>query len=115
MTRHDRGNTSPLHDDVQDKLYRLLIDTGRKAERELGVHGIQGDNIVDVVDVTDLSHPVFYEIETRGRTKRFVAKEREFCDRLGKDLVLIDTRELKLAHPKLEFLKVRAWLKERIL
>lgn len=115
MTKHNRGNTTPLHDDVQDKLFRILLDMGRKPKKEYKVPSITKNNIVDVADRTDPGHPVFYEVETRGRTKRFKAKEQEFVDRLGRDLVLIDIKELKKAHPKLEFLKVRAWLKERIL
>jgi len=115
MTKHNQGNTSPLHDDVQDKLWRLLLDMGRKAVREHKVPGIMKDNIIDVADKTNPGDPIYYEVETRGRTARFIAKEKEFVDRLGKDLVLIDLQELKKAHPKLEFLKVRAWLKERIL
>jgi hypothetical protein len=116
MTRHDPGNTSDLHDDVQDKLFRILKDMGRRPVMEHLVPSIAlGMCKIDVADLTPKQPSVYYEIETEGRTARFRAKEREFHKRLGKDIQLIDLRELKRDVPKLEFLKVMKWLRERVI
>lgn len=115
MTLHHRGNVSDLHDDIQDKLVRILERKGRRVYKEHIVPSISlGNSVVDVADLTDPAHPVYYEVESTGRTKRFEKKEAEFHTRLGKDIVLIDLRQLKKDVPGLEFLKVTRWLEEMI-
>ena len=117
MTKHSRGNVSILHNGVQDLLIYLLEARGRRVYKEFVVTGIAKKFcVVDVVDYTDPAHPVYYEVESAGRTRTFLAKEKEFVKRLGKDLVLVNLRDLRKRHGMNPgYFDMKRWLEELII
>ena len=72
MTKHHRGNVGMLHNAVQNALVDTLEAMGRKVKKEhkvpsLVVYGREW--VVDVADITDAAHPIYYEIEPRPNQK----------------------------------------------
>ena len=84
-----RGNETFEHHQVKEAIVKILRDKGRKVKPECTVPSLTTPGrewVIDVADVTDPGHPVYYEIQ-KGSNKSFRTKMRMFAKHTGKDLV----------------------------
>jgi len=116
MSDDKHGNETPEHALVKAMLYDALVRRGRKVKKELSVPSMLEfgrEWVIDVADVTDPAHHVYYEVQ-RGPNQSFRDKQLAFARATGKDLVpvYIDDIPSDLLE---NVMQVRQWVEERVM
>lgn len=116
MSDDKRGSEGPDHARVKAELYDILVRMGRKVRKEHTVPSLLEDGkewVIDVADVTDGGHPIFYEVQ-KGSNKSFRTKQRAFARATGKDLVPIYINQLP-REVRRNMVAFRKWVEERVI
>jgi len=115
-SRDKRGSEGPEHALLKAVLFDTLVRMGRKARKEHVVPSMTEAGkewVIDVADLTDPAHPVYYEVQ-RGSNKSFRTKQRAFARATGRDLVPVYIDELPRS-VRANMVQLRQWVEERVM
>ena len=116
MTKHSRGNAKFLHNSIQDMLVHILEEQPKAwVKREWDVPSRLECGkywVIDVADLTNRKHPVYYEVESdKSKTASTRKKQLALAKHTRIDLVIIPVWELDKSASLGE---IEAWLRERV-
>jgi len=114
--KHHRGSVGQVHNTIQEQIVYLLESRGRKVRKEHEVPSLVESGkswVIDVADITDPAHPVYYEVELGKSNYSFKRKAKAFAKHTGADMIPIWVFRIPVPMRQ-NIIELSKWLEEWI-